>query len=287
MLLALAFLGVLLAPAAEALAHPLGNFTVNRYSRIEVTSERISVRYVLDLAEIPTFQAMPVLDANRDGAVDDAEKRVYAGDRLREVSRNLSLTVNKASRPLQVQSSELELIPGEGGLETMRLSGWLATSSLSIGAAGTRTRLEYRDDNEPERTGWREIVLRTGEGISIESGTVSMVETSNELRNYPKDSLRAGLDQRMAEATLVFGGAGIVSPIAVDAVPTGSANVSALTLFGQSFSLAEIVGAGKANTATVAFALLLAAVWGACSRPLTGTRQDHRRRLSRGYARHG
>jgi len=46
----------LLAPVA-AQAHPLGNFTVNRFSRIEVAGPRIYVRYVLDLAEIPTFQA--------------------------------------------------------------------------------------------------------------------------------------------------------------------------------------------------------------------------------------
>ena len=48
--------GALLAPAAAA-AHPLGNFTINRFSRVEVSGHRVYVRYVLDLAEIPTFQA--------------------------------------------------------------------------------------------------------------------------------------------------------------------------------------------------------------------------------------
>ncbi len=46
----------LLAPAAAS-AHPLGNFTINRFSRLEVSGHRIYVRYVLDMAEIPTFQA--------------------------------------------------------------------------------------------------------------------------------------------------------------------------------------------------------------------------------------
>ena len=43
-----------LAPAASA--HPLGNFTVNRFARLEAAGDRVYVRYVLDLAEIPTFQ---------------------------------------------------------------------------------------------------------------------------------------------------------------------------------------------------------------------------------------
>ncbi|HXI17928.1 MAG TPA: nickel transporter, partial [Chloroflexota bacterium] len=55
-----------LAPAA-VLAHPLGNFTINHYSRIELTPERLRVRYALDMAEIPTFQAMSTLDANANG----------------------------------------------------------------------------------------------------------------------------------------------------------------------------------------------------------------------------
>src|SRR5438093_3826523 len=48
---------LLLAPTA-AWAHPLGNFTVNRYSRIEIGPDSIQLRYVLDLAEIPTLQEL-------------------------------------------------------------------------------------------------------------------------------------------------------------------------------------------------------------------------------------
>ena len=46
-----------LAAAAAAQAHPLGNFTINRFARVEVSGHQLYVRYVLDLAEIPTFQA--------------------------------------------------------------------------------------------------------------------------------------------------------------------------------------------------------------------------------------
>ena len=61
-----------------ASAHPLGNFTVNRFSRIEVAGPRVYVHYVLDLAEIPTFQA---------GKID---AQLYA----RRIARGAQLTVN-------------------------------------------------------------------------------------------------------------------------------------------------------------------------------------------------
>jgi len=42
------------SPPAEA--HPLGNFTINRYAGIEVAGRDVYVRYALDVAEIPTYQ---------------------------------------------------------------------------------------------------------------------------------------------------------------------------------------------------------------------------------------
>jgi hypothetical protein len=47
---------VALAAPATASAHPLGNFTVNRFSGIELSGNRVYVKYVLDMAEIPAFQ---------------------------------------------------------------------------------------------------------------------------------------------------------------------------------------------------------------------------------------
>ena len=50
-----AAVAALLVPA-QAAAHPLGNFTVNRYAGIELAGSSLYVRYALDLAEIPTYQ---------------------------------------------------------------------------------------------------------------------------------------------------------------------------------------------------------------------------------------
>jgi len=50
----LAFAALLaVLPASSAVAHPLGNFTVDHLT--EVARDGVQLRYILDVAEIPTF----------------------------------------------------------------------------------------------------------------------------------------------------------------------------------------------------------------------------------------
>ena len=124
-------LAALLPPAASA--HPLGNFSVNRYSAIEVSGNRIYVHYVLDLAEIPTFQE---------------RKRVRRAGFVAEIGRGLKLTLDGRPAALQLVDSKRELRPGAGGLETLRFAAVYETPA-------TGTRLAYRDTNFASRLGWR------------------------------------------------------------------------------------------------------------------------------------
>jgi nickel/cobalt transporter (NicO) family protein len=169
-LLGAAFAALVL-PAA-ALAHPLGNFTVNRFSRIEVAGPRIYVRYVLDLAEIPTFQA---------GKID---ARSYA----RRIARGAHLTVNGRRVRLVPIETVLAHPAGAGGLRTTRLETILRGPKLTGGSD-----VEYRDTNYADRIGWKEIVV----GLAP--------STSHELRAYPKDLLSSPLAVTSVRTRLVPG----------------------------------------------------------------------------------
>src|SRR5262245_18221274 len=59
------------------LAHPLGNFTINHFVRIETGVERLRIRYVIDFAEVPTFQESQKADADGDGALSESERAAY------------------------------------------------------------------------------------------------------------------------------------------------------------------------------------------------------------------
>jgi nickel/cobalt transporter (NicO) family protein len=150
----------LLAPAVAS-AHPLGNFTINRFSRVEVSGHRLYVRYVLDMAEIPTFQA---------GRID---ARAYA----RRIARNAQLEVDGKAGTLVPLGTALAHPRGAAGLRTTRLEVILAGPRLNGQAS-----ISYRDNNYNDRIGWKEIVIGTADS------------TSDELRAYPKNLLQSPLD---------------------------------------------------------------------------------------------
>jgi nickel/cobalt exporter len=168
----LAGLAAALLSPGVATAHPLGNFTVNRFSRIEVDGQRIYVRYVLDLAEIPTFQA---------GHIDS---HIYA----QRIARGAELTVHGRLTRLVPIETALAHPPGAGGLRTTRFEVILRGPLLSAAAD-----VIYRDTNYADRIGWKEIVV--GNAPS----------RSDELRAYPKDLLSSPLDVTSVRTRLVPG----------------------------------------------------------------------------------
>src|SRR5687768_315036 len=98
-------------------AHPLGNFTVSRYSRIELTPGLARVRYVVDMAEIPAFQERAAIDADRDGRIADAEAAAYADRLAEQIGRNIALTVQGRPIALRVAEREIAFPAGQGGLD--------------------------------------------------------------------------------------------------------------------------------------------------------------------------
>ena len=64
-----------LLPTELAQAHPMGNLSVNHYIRLEPGRNGVSATYVLDLAEIPTFELLQTWGLSRDAARDVLEAK--------------------------------------------------------------------------------------------------------------------------------------------------------------------------------------------------------------------
>ena len=193
-LAALAALVAALLPLS-AMAHPLGNFSVNRYSRLKVGTNALLVRYVLDMAEVPAFQEMQRIDIDRDGKVNDGEASAYTARRIAGINQGLRLTVNGAPAYLQTRDHSLSFPDGQGGLKTLRLE---ITFAAPLPAAEAIT-LAYQDANEPDRQGWREIVARAAAGRALKDANVPTADVSDELRAYPDDMLASPLNVRSAQ----------------------------------------------------------------------------------------
>src|SRR5277367_1313326 len=79
----------LLAPTS-ALAHPLGNFSISHYSGIRVERTFLDIRYLIDMAEIPTFQE--IQNHELVAKAEDAAVRKYIVAQAETLKRGLTLT---------------------------------------------------------------------------------------------------------------------------------------------------------------------------------------------------
>jgi nickel/cobalt exporter len=195
-LLLLAALVTLVAPA-EASAHPLGNFTVNRYAAIDASGNRIYVKYVLDLAEIPTYQ---------EGG------HVRSLGFPQEIADGLKLELDGHATALHAIGSRIHTRPGAGGLPTLRFETVYEADRLG-------SSLRFRDTNYPGRIGWREVVARADNGARLLSSDVPETSVSDELRTYPKDLLSEPLDVSNATLELRAGSAPGTPPTLTGAAP--------------------------------------------------------------------
>jgi hypothetical protein len=186
--------------AAIATAHPLGNFTINHYTRLETSADRVRLRYVVDYAEIAAFQELQTADADSDGTFSEAEKSAWLARVLPQWLSGLRLTANGQPLALRVVSQSLTLPPGAANLPTLRVE-----CELEAPFDVSDTRLTLSDTNHAERQGWHEIVLRPGAGVTIFDSTAFGDGVTDELKAYPEDRLMAPLDERVAQWSATTG----------------------------------------------------------------------------------
>src|ERR1700723_1919793 len=112
-------LGVCLLAEPRSFAHPMGNFSLNHYSKSSLGREGIKISYIIDLAEIPTYQELQRGNVTADVA-DPAVTR-FVASRGADFGHGLSLVVDGKRLPLRLLSSQVIFPPGAGGLPTMKM----------------------------------------------------------------------------------------------------------------------------------------------------------------------
>jgi ABC-type nickel/cobalt efflux system permease component RcnA len=238
----LAILGVLLLPAL-AMAHPLGNFTINHYTGIRVEPDRIFLDVVIDQAEIPTFQARLDFDTDGDGEVSDEETDAGRVTACNELAPSLTLTVDGTAQMPTLTEAGLTFPPGVGGLSTMRtVCGFkAATGPLAAGS-----RIDYAETSFPDRLGWREIVVE-GSAMTLEGadGPLRSEGTSARLTAYPTNLLTQALADTQVAMVATPGGPTVAPFDIPDASPLPGAGQVATS------STPPATGAGGGGAAPV------------------------------------
>ncbi len=224
--------------AGAAIAHPLGNFTINHFARLEVGDERINIRFVVDMAEIPTLQEMQTMNAGADGSPSNAELDAYLARVSTGYADGLRLTVDGKRIPLQIAAQRIATLTGDGGLPTLRVECDL-TGIIPAGSTDAAHRLKFEDTNHPTRIGWHEIIVAPTTGISIFNTYAFADGISDELKAYPKDLIIAPLSERIAELQFTQGDA-----------PAGASRLRTRGGILATASSMRNTDASRANTAT-------------------------------------
>jgi ABC-type nickel/cobalt efflux system permease component RcnA len=216
--------GLLLALAvpAAALAHPLGNFTINHYSGIRVSPERIVVDQVFDLAEIPALQALQPTG----GDFGPAGPTAFAAGECRDLVSGVTLTVDGARLDLVLSAAGASLPPGQGGLPTLRL---VCTYVATVPAAATTpVAITFHDGTYAERIGWREIAVE-GDGVTVSGADATSQDISARLTHYPTDLLAQPLDRSEVSFNVAPGGPRLLPLVVADAMPLATAASISMT----------------------------------------------------------
>jgi nickel/cobalt transporter (NicO) family protein len=211
-LLGAALIGLLLPGASSA--HPLGNFTINHLSQVRISQGSVQVHYILDQAEIPTFQEIQRFDTDGDGEISGPERAPLLERKLAEIGPDLRLTVDGGTVPLgSAKETSLTFPPGQGGLALTRVE---ATFVAAI-PPGTH-QVQLHDDTYGNRVGWKAIQILPGEGTDIRS-SVTASDPTDGLRAYPVDVLQSPLDQHDASFTVSEGSGRVSAPDGEDVGP--------------------------------------------------------------------
>jgi ABC-type nickel/cobalt efflux system permease component RcnA len=187
-----------LIATGSASAHPLGNFSISQYSAIRIDRNEVELRYIVDMAEIPTFQEIQQTELVPN--TGDISAELYLRRKVETLREGLVLAVNGRKIPLRPISQEILFPEGVGGLPTMKIG--VVYRGRFDGSVRASHQLFYRDDNFPGRAGWKEITASAKNGTDLIESSVSSVDRSAQLSDYPTDLLNS--PPQMLEARLSF-----------------------------------------------------------------------------------
>jgi len=229
--------------AGSLLAHPLGNFTINHLTVLTVAAQRLNVRYVVDMAEIPTYQAMRA--TTPDGKLDRILLGAWARREAAEDVLQLQLAYAGSHRTFVLDSARATTRPGAGGLPTLYL---VLQAHASLPSAKPGDSLVYRDDTYSGRLGWHDVVVAPA------------TEPTHELTRYPSALLASPRAITFAEIRLDRDGRAIVR---ADRPPQASSDGAPAASQARSNQLSDMLARGTSDWKFVLLTVLVAVALGA------------------------
>lgn len=252
---------VLALPASVAKAHLIDSANIDQYTRLEVGLKSIHVHYILNMGDFPAYLERRAIDTNVDAKLSPEEQQTYLNKKIPELLAKLSLKINDSPVALHLVSKDLSFpaltIPDvEGQLITMQL---VLDLEAQLPETSGPLQIEYSNNNFTDGSGWREIVVRPLDGLTLSDPALEN-DLSHELQSYPESMKSTLLDVRSVSFTAAVGGTKQNST----QQPSGPASSSGVTRATQADNqFASLIAAPELTLPVILFSLLLSLVLGA------------------------
>jgi len=155
----------------------MGNFSISHYSRIETAPGRSRILYVLDFAELPTFELLQSWGLAVSGATAAGIRERAEAEAPKWIA-NLAVKQNGLAVAPRMSRVSVKVDDGAGGMPVL-----MVTMEADIALRpGT---VDYEDRNFAERPGWKEIVITASAGAAVTAASPPGADRSKALSSYP------------------------------------------------------------------------------------------------------
>jgi nickel/cobalt transporter (NicO) family protein len=157
-----------LAPSlgrADTVATLLGNFTINQYCGLGLSSDQVKVHYVVIFGQLPALRELHLADADGDGVTSQTERDAYVGRLAPGFAQGLVLDVDGVEVPLQATQWHSSLPTEQGGFSLRIDVDYAAGAALAPGTGPHR--VSFTNQNYPGRIGWHEITAESQPGLAV------------------------------------------------------------------------------------------------------------------------
>jgi nickel/cobalt transporter (NicO) family protein len=185
---------------ADTVASLLGNFTVNQFSGLKVSTSSIALHYVVVYGQLPALAELHKADANGDGVTTQEERDRYIGGIAASLADALQLQVDGVRVPLSPAHWSSSLPTEQGGF-SLRVD---VDFSAALPGAGAHPRvIQFANQNYPGRIGWHEIAVSAADGSAIFDTDAYSTSATNALTDALQALPESGpLDERSVHFTV-------------------------------------------------------------------------------------
>lgn len=158
-----------------AWTHPLSQFSINHFNTMEFSPGLVRIHTLIDIAEIPAFRELALIDSNGDSQLVQEEIGAFLERRVPQILSAILLTIDGKEVPLETDHKAIRFYPG---LARVTCAQILVQFSAPLPPLSAPVNVSFRDHSFPEnKKDFGQLRLRATGGLEIPLQLISRLDS--------------------------------------------------------------------------------------------------------------